>query len=86
MIFFSQKKIPLSLQKHLHWKLVNWWEGRRWIYGVSQRSRNGTIIEKLGTNTTMHHKETSAAEVAGLDMKIGVTMGGVNQVAVDLVE
>ena len=34
----------------------------------------------------MHHKQTSAAEVAGLDMKIGVTMGEVNQVAIALVE
>ena len=34
----------------------------------------------------MHHKQISAAEVAGLDMKICVTMGEVNQVAVALVE
>ena len=33
----------------------------------------------------MHHKKSSSAEVAGLDMKICVTMGEVNQVAVSLV-
>ena len=33
----------------------------------------------------MNHKQRSAAEVAGLDMKICVTMGKVNQVAVALV-
>ena len=33
----------------------------------------------------MHHKKSSAAEVAGLEMKICVTMGEVNQVALVLV-
>ena len=33
----------------------------------------------------MHLKQTSAAEVAVLDMKIGVTMGEVNQVEAALV-
>ena len=33
----------------------------------------------------MHHNQTSAAEVAGLDMKIGVTIREVNQVAEALV-
>ena len=33
----------------------------------------------------MHHKKTSEAEVAGLDMKIGMTMEEVNQVAATLV-
>ena len=33
----------------------------------------------------MYHKQSSAAEVAGLEMKICVTMGEFNQVAVGLV-
>ena len=33
----------------------------------------------------MHHKQTSAVEVAGLDMKIGVTMGEVNLLPTTLV-
>ena len=73
--FFSQRKMSLSPQQHLHWKLVNWREGRIWTAGVSQRVRNGTIIEKVGTNTTLHHKQSSVAEVTGLEMKICVTMG-----------
>ena len=73
--FFQPKEITLSLRRNLHWKLANWRDGRRWTNEVSQRSVNGTIIEKIGTNTTMHHKQSSAAEVAGLDMKICVTMG-----------
>ena len=34
----------------------------------------------------MRHKQTSPAEVAGLDMKIDVNIGEVNQVAATLVE
>ena len=34
----------------------------------------------------MYHKKTSAAEVAGLEMRIGVTVGEVNQVAAALLE
>ena len=45
----------------------------------------GLLLKKIGTNTTMHHNQTSAAEVAGLDMKIGVTIREVNQVAEALV-
>ena len=65
---------------------MNWREGRRWTSGVYQRSGNGIITKKIGTNTTIHHKQTSPAEVADWDMKIGVTIGEANQVAADLVE
>ena len=64
---------------------MNWREGRRYTAAVSQRSGNGTIIEKIGTNTTIYHKQSSAGEVAGLEIKTCVTMGEFNQVAVVLV-
>ena len=83
--FFSQRKIYLSPRRHLHWKLVNWRYGRRCTAGVSQRIGNGTIIKKIGTNNTRNHKQISVAEVAGLEIKICVTMGEVNQVVVVLV-
>ena len=46
----------------------------------------GLLPKKIGTNTTMNHKQTSPAEVAGWDMKIGVIIGEVNQVAAASVE
>ena len=75
MFFVSRRKISLSSRRKLHWNLMNWWEGRRCTAGVSQRSGNGIITKKIGTNTTMHCKQTSPAGVAGWDMKIGVTIG-----------
>ena len=54
--------------------------------GVSQRSGNGTIAKKKGTNTTMNCKQTLPVEVEGWDMKIGVTISEVNKVAVASLE
>ena len=48
------------------------------------KERKWDYYQKIGTHNTMHHKQTSAAEVAVLDMKIGVNMGEVKKVAVAL--
>ena len=53
--------------------------------GFPKGMEMGLLSKKIGTNTIIHHKQTSEMVVAVLDMKIGVTVGGVNQVTAALV-